>query len=586
MAQLAALPGLNSLTGIDARMAAIAKLEQLDEEMEAVETRRRSNAILMRALRAWRKGELVRAGQLAFDATEADGENAKAYHVLAMALQRMGHQHKALVTYERAFALDPTDPELLINLGLAAWNLNLIDGAAKMFSLYIGVCPDSPLGYNNLGSVQSDMGQVDIAIETLRAALYRMPGEAVLWNALATVLAENGRVEESLVFYRESISLDPNFARLYHNLGYAYSHLGRLEEALDAYNESLVRAVDPHEQMESKHSRAICLIGMGRIREGFDEFEIRNDQRFRAYVHHMVKAPLWNGEDLTAKRILVVGEQGLGDEFMFANILPDLQDAVGDSGKIEIAVDPRLIALFQRSFPRATVGQYEDRTLVDKDGNKALRFVPFSTDKGEPDYWTPMGSALRVYRRSVSDFPHQAFLVPDPERVAQYRAQLEGFGAGPKVGICWRSMMLGAKRAKYYSALDAWAPILKVPGAVFVNLQYGDCADELARAAALHGVEIRRIEGLDLKNDIDGAAALSAALDLVISAPTAAAATAASVGTEVWFLTAGRTWPQLGTDEYPWYRKSRVFSPASFGDWDALIPRVGEALAAFAKGAG
>ena len=64
----------------------------------------------------------------------------------------------------------------------------------------------------------------------------------------------------------------------------------------------------------------------------------------------------------------------------------------------------------------------------------------------------------------------------------------------------------------------------------------------------------------------------AAALDLVLSAPTAAAATAASVGAEVWFLTAGRTWPQLGTDEYPWYAKTRVFSPEKFGDWAELMP--------------
>src|SRR5258707_7445705 len=100
-----------------------------------------------------------------------------------MALERMGHLHKALITYERAFELDPEDPELLINLGLTAWNLKLVDGAAKMFKLYIAACPDSPLGYNNLGSVLSDMDQQEDAIESLRAALYRMPGEAILWNA-------------------------------------------------------------------------------------------------------------------------------------------------------------------------------------------------------------------------------------------------------------------------------------------------------------------------------------------------------------------------------------------------------------------
>ena len=141
-------------------------------------------------------------------------------------------------------------------------------------------------------------------------------------------------------------------------------------------------------------------------------------------------------------------------------------------------------------------------------------------------------------------------------------------------------MMLGAKRAKYFSALDAWGPILKTPGVSFVNLQYGDCAEEIARADEKFGVTIHQIEGLDLRDDIDGAAALSAALDLVISAPTAAAATAASVGTEVWFLTAGRTWPQLGTDEYPWYAKTRVLSPEKFGDWAALMPDVADELEA------
>ncbi len=63
--------------------------------------------------------------------------------------------------------------------------------------------------------------------------------------------------------------------------------------------------------------------------------------------------------------------------------------------------------LFQRSFPKALVGQYEDRTLIDKDGNKALRFMAFPGEPGEPDYWTPMGSALRMFRRNLSDFPHE-----------------------------------------------------------------------------------------------------------------------------------------------------------------------------------
>lgn len=583
MALPQAAPSLELLAGIDAKMQALDKLEALQEEASAALIRHKSNKILRRSVKAWRRGDIVRAGQLALQASNVDDGNAKAYHVLGMALERMGHVHKALVTYERAFKLDPDDAELLINLGLIAWNLKQRESAAKMFSLYIDRCPDSPLGYNNLGSVLSDMGQIENAIEILRGAIYRLPNELILWNALATVLAEQGRAEESLVFYNEAVRLDANFARLHHNLGYAYAHLGMLDEALASYDKALEIGVDPAERLETEHSRAICLIGMGRIEEGFAGYEARNNPRFRAYINHIIKAPQWKGEDLSGKRIAVIGEQGLGDEFMFANILPDLERAVGENGKLDIVVDPRLVTLFQRSFPKATVGTYDDRTLIDLNGSKPLRLLNFVTDRGEPDFWTPMGSVLQYLRKTLDSFPRKAFLKPDPEKVATFREALRAKGPGPYVGLCWRSMMLGDKRAKYYSPLDLWAPILKTPGATFINLQYGDSAADIARVKEQLGIDIHDM-GVDLKNDIELAAALSAAVDLVISAPTAAAASAGAVGAEVWFIMSSRSWPQLGTDEYPWYRKSHVYSPRKFGDWISLMPNVADELAAFVAG--
>ncbi|HJS45973.1 MAG TPA: tetratricopeptide repeat protein [Rhizomicrobium sp.] len=574
-------PTLDTLAGVDARLQAIDKLEELVNEVVREKERHRSNVALKRAIRTWRKGDIVKAGQWALKATDVDPENSKAFHVLAMALERMGHLHKALITYERAFELDPEDPELLINLGLTAWNLKLTDGAAKMFKLYIAACPDSPLGYNNLGSVMSDMGQQEDAIETLRAALFRMPGEAILWNSLATVLAENGRADESLIFYEEAARLAPSFARAYHNLGYAYQHISQLDKALASYDKALELVVDPAERIETLHSRSICLIGLGKLEEGFREYEIRNNERFRCYFHHMIDAPRWHGEDVRGKKLLLVGEQGLGDEIMFSNIIPDVLAAVGDTGKLQICVDPRLIPLFQRAYPKAEVGTYDDRTLIDENGNKALRLVPFASKDNKPDCWAPMGSALQYYRKSLADFPHKPFLMPDPARGAAYKEKLAAL-PGKKIGICWRSMLMTGKRARYFSPIDAWGDLLRTPGTTFVNLQYGDSAPDIARAKEKFGVEIYQMEGLDLKDDIDGTAALCQALDLIVSAPTAAAHTAASVGAPVWYLSAGLGWPQLGTAEYPWYANTRVYWPEKFGDWDAVMPRFAGDLADFA----
>jgi tetratricopeptide (TPR) repeat protein len=574
-------PGYDLSTGMDAKAEALAHIEAAALAIATVESRLRSNKHLRRALDTWSRGDAAKTAKHALAATEADDANAKAYHVLAIALEKLGFVHKALVTYERAFSLDPDDTDLLLNLGLTAWKLGHLDGAERMFRHYIEKHPDLPAGYNNLGSVLRDRGNLEIAIDTLRAAIYRMPQEPMLWNTLATTLAEDGRAEESLVFYEEALRLKPDYARVWHNLGYSYSHLGRLDDALYAYDHALNLARLPAEKMEARHSRSICLLGLGKLEEGFKDYEIRQSPDFRASVIHYTKAPCWNGEPLAGKRILLVGEQGLGDELMFANAVPDVARAVGPDGKLQIAVDPRLIPLFQRSFPQAEVGDYDDRKLE----HKYVRIFEWARKDGEPDFYAPFGTPLQFYRRRAGDFPKQPFLVPDAARKDAFRARLAELGPGPYVGICWRSMVLSAMRSKYYSAIDAWAPILKTPGVTFVNLQYGNCSDELARAAERTGVTIHNFADLNLKSDIDGAAALSAACDLVISAPTAAAALAGAIGTPVWFMVAGRVWPQLGTDEYPWYGHTKVFMPENFADWNTVIPRTAEALSQFAADA-
>ncbi|HYM18733.1 MAG TPA: tetratricopeptide repeat protein [Micropepsaceae bacterium] len=566
-------------TAIDAKSEALNRVALASEVLSDLGTRMRSNKLLKKALKAWKEADAARTAKFALDATKADPDNPQAYHLLAMALEKLGHVHKALVTYEHALALDPEDTDVLLNLGLTAWNLKLLDVAERFFRIFIEKRPDHPAGYNNFGSVLRDRGDLGSAIETLRGAIYRMPHEPMLWNTLATLLAEEGRAEESLVFYQEAARLDPKFARVWHNLGYAYAHLGRLKDARAAYDSALEHVDGAYERIETLHSRSICLIGLGEIEEGFKAYEIRHAPEFRAHVLHYTKAPLWRGEDLKGKRVLVVGEQGLGDEFMFANIIPDLVRAVGDKGKLQIAVDPRLVSLFERSFPSAEVGIYDDGKL----DQKVTRIFHWARKDGDPDFYLPMGTPLQYFRKRLSDFPREAYLKADEGKTAAFRERLNALGPGPYVGICWRSMVLGALRGKYFSAIEAWKPILSLPGATFVNLQYGDVAAELDLARAKLSLSINSFDDVDLKNDIESAVALSAACDLVISAPTAAAALAGAVGTETWFIVASRVWPQLGTDHYPWYRKSRVFAPEKFADWAKLMPRVRGELEAFTR---
>ncbi len=578
MARGLAAVSLENDDGVDVKTQTLAKLEALADNVDMALASRKAHGYLLRAVKSWNKGRVARTAQLALDAINADPENATAYHVLAIALEKMGHLYKALVTYEKAYQLSPDDLDIVINLGQLAGKFDMKDAAEKLYRTYISKRPDSPLGYNNLANVFSSRNQIAEAIDLLKFAINRLPTEAILWNSVATILAEEGRMEESVIFYREAIRLSPDCTRYYHNLGYALMHLEKIEEAIALYNEALNHVRDPFERYESIYSRGICSLQIGQLENGFKDYEIRNNQRFRGHTYYMLKTPEWQGESLAGKTVLAVGEQGLGDEIMFASILPDVMRAVGDNGLVQVAVEPRLVPLFKRSFPEAHVGAYDDRKLVEKDGNKEVRFFPSIRGQNAPDYYFSLGTGLMYFRKTLDDFPGKAYLVPDPVRVASFRERLHAGGEVPLIGICWRSMMLSNKRGKYYSCLDQWGPILKTPGVRFVNLQYGDCEKELAEAEALHGIRIERVDGHDLTKDIDGNAALSAALDLVISAPTSVAATAASVGVNTWFMVNSASWPQLGTDHYPWYPRTSVFKPEKPFDWPQIIAGVADAL--------
>ncbi|NWG45436.1 MAG: tetratricopeptide repeat protein [Alphaproteobacteria bacterium] len=541
----------------------------------------RARKALVKAIKALKKHENGVAAMYALKATELAPKNGQTYHVLAMALEGLGQLSKALNMYERAVALDPGDADLYLNLGLVAWRLKMLEGAEKMFRLFITMRPQLHSGYNNLAMVLRDQGRFEESIEIMQAALYRLPGSAELWNTLGAVVMERGQVEEAKTFYQEALRLNPRFARAYHNLGYTLHHIGPVEEALDAYERAL-RLTPEHspDRVETRHGKALCLLGLGRLEEGFAEWEVRHDGRFRNSMLVGLKAPRWQGEPLAGKRVLVVAEQGVGDEIMFGNALPDLQDALGPEGEMLLAVDQRLVTLYARSLGRGRVGPHMTRMH----NGKLLRLVPWNSQFGPVDYWTTMGSTLRFFRKRTDDFENgRPLLKPDPERLAHWRQTLGALSGKPKVGICWRSLSMTTQRAKYFSPMELWGPVLTNPDVTFVNLQYGDCHAELAEARARHGVEIHALD-IDLKNALDDNAALCAALDLVISAPTAAAAIAGGVGTELWYLTIGEVWPMLGTDHFPWYPNNRVLMPDSYADWPNLMAKAGAALSGFVAG--
>lgn len=565
--------GANDLAGESAGPTAMTKLQGALAELKAMKIA----PYLQRAIDCVRAEDAAGANEWALKALGLDERSGLAWRLLGIAREKLGDFVAAIKCFESALALSPEDSEIANDIGRLAYRLDMKDIAAKLFQHFVNARPEIPDGANNLACVLRDENRYEEAIEILKVAISQHPENPLLWNTLGSVLAEEGQLATSITFFDEALRLDPHFAKARYNRGGVKLPLGDLDGALDDCESAMAQSTTADEQKMMRMARSSILLCLGRIGEGWDDYEVRLDPDFAGFTQFMIDEPRWTRDiDLAGKRLLLVGEQGLGDEILFANVVPDVIEALGPQGGLKLAVEPRLVPLFQRSFPMAQVCGHAtfnvNARLVRGVGEESLADI---------DLWAPMATPLTHFRRSLDAFPaRERYLVADLQRVDHWTEVLKGAPEGPKVGILWKSLKLTGARKKQFSAFEQWEPVLTAPGVTFVNLQYGECDEELAFARDAFGVELWTPPGIDLKQDLDDLAALTSALDLVLGFANATSNIAAACGANVWMIGGPSVWTQMGSGRYPWYPQVRTFNPAGFDDWTPVMQAVGDALKA------
>jgi len=555
---------------------ALARLNAAMAEVKALA----AAPLVRRAVDAVRADDPKSATDWCLKALAQDEENGFAWYVLAIAREKAGDFASSVSAYESALRLIPDHAEVAADLARLAFRLGMHQQSEKLCRHFLARHPTHPETINNLACAVRSQQRYDEAIEILRPALLGMPENAMLWNTMGSVVAEKGDYATARVFFEEAVRLDEAFNKARYNLSNCLLMLEEPQAALDACDLALSQVRLEDERQMMRMARSNMLASLGRLGEAWDDYESRGHPSFADVTYFVFRQPRWEpGVALRGKTLLVVGEQGLGDEILFANTLRDVQRDLGSEGRLVLAVETRLVGLFQRGFPDAEVHPH----ATGAHGLRPARGLLNDVDISHVDLWTPIGSLLRGYRRSVADFPEQpSSICPDPARVAHWREALAAL-PGRKVGILWKSGISKNARHRYFAAFDAWGPVLGQAGVTFVNLQYGDCKSELERAKTQFGVDIWQPPEIDLKQDLEGVAALCSAVDLVIGFSNASFNIAAACGAPSWLITTGGAWTRLGEqDRYPWYPQARVFTLERFGDWSPVMSRVGAALADFA----
>lgn len=417
-----------------------------------------------------------------------------------------------------------------------------------------------------------DAGEYDESLRVCNELLNEEPdnGAALFQIGLLFLRAERWGLAYNV--YRRFTEIMPEIAAGWTNLGRALQELHRGKEAEDCFlrcldlegerfpplNNLLLCAINRNDYSEAikwaerakplatgdslkewRHNVSLAYLATRRWKEGWECFEASLPSKWRKERNYAGEGR-WDG---TPNRAVVFhGEQGIGDELMFASILPE---AIRDCSRSIIECDSRLEGLFRRTFPQATV--------------YGTRFHKYTT-------WPPehriearcaFGSLARFYRNRNEDFPRKPFLVADPDRRLQWRSLLDTL-PGLKIGLAWTGGTRASRQRDRSLLPEQLKPLLDT-GHTFVSLEYRNGPTPDGVKLWRHAVHT---------TDYDDTAALVAELDRVVSVTTAVALLAGALGTPCHVMVPEEpTWHWCPDGEMPWFdiklyrRKGQSWTP-------------------------
>lgn len=481
------------------------------------------------------------------------------------ALQGLERYEDAVASFDRAIAIAPRFAEAHYNRGGALARLKRHEEALDAYDRALAITPGYADALNNRANALKDLGRHPEALASVEQALAVQPDHAAALVTRAAVLGALGRHEEALATCDIALAGNPeNFDALVKR-GNALIELQRFEDAITTLDRVL--AIDPGYD-ESKWNKSLICLHLGRFRAGWELYEHRWTQA-KGMLHRHYPQPRWNGERVDGP-LLIWGEQGLGDHMIHAGMI---EEAAALARTVVLEVEPRLVTLFQRSFPDVQVIGL----------NADLRHYA-----GPVAAQVPLASLGSYFRNSWDDFPRRqrGYLTADAARTENLRARLGG-GRQAVIGLSWRSVSPATGKSKSAQLRDL-AALLQMPGCQFVDLQYGDTLAERQAVEQELGVPVARLPDIDNTNDIDGLAALISGCDLVVTVSNTTAHLAGALGVPTWVMVPfghARMWYWFrDRDRSPWYPRVQVRRQQAGQPWSKPVASVTDEVARFIAG--
>ena len=559
-----------------------------------------SNSLKNRALALFQDGAYIKSDKLYREILNKTPGDSGAWHMRGYIAVQLGKFDRAVEYIEHAIELKPNVYSMHVNLGAALAILGRYDEAIEAQRKAIELKPtgaEAQFGLANSLRADGQFENADAAYEEALALSPNWPDalEATAINAMEigdrekmqkcafralelepTRLQSNKLVgdmyvskreyDKAFLHYSKALEADPDDAATNANLGLLLMRTGNCEASVTAYKKAVAK--DPTAPV-ARHGLSLALLALGRLSEGWLHYEARLERPGHLLGARPMASPRLHDAPKD-KKALAWADEGVGEQIMFASLIPEIEK---DTTQLSLECDARLAPLFQRSFP--------DVEVIPRCNPPDPRFnAPY-------DGQFNLGNAGRWYRPSFESFPRQrGYLAADMKLCRELRrSYTQKIHRSPLVGISWRTRDEIKFSPEKSIGLTNWGPLLSVPGATFVNLQYGDHREEIADAETTTGTMIISDPRVDPLKNLESFASQVAAMDLVITISNATAHMAGALNVATWAFIPkgfGAMWHWFqDRDDSPWYPSVKLLRQERQGDWNSVIDRASSMLIEF-----
>lgn len=513
-----------------------------------------------------------------------------------MAAFKAGQIDKAQQLIQSNWLVEADNADACALLGAIYATRRDFAAALPLFTRAVELAPGKAQFHFNLGVAHAELLSLDAAIESYAKALALQPQHIHALSNLGDLLSRHDRADEARQHYEAIRALDPDTRGLNIRLAGIYFDLQDYGQAEDYFKLALQQAACDASGTNTQVAQirwhyAHLLLLKKRFVEGWEGYEFRGKcADVIAVPHYPHRQPVWSGERLHGKTLLVFREQGLGDEIMFGSLIAQ---AATDVQRLIIVASPAMFRLWQSTFNSQNRATDKVHVFADWYPQPPLWDTPAAPDwltTSGVDFQCPVGRLAFLLRPTVESFatPRISQTV-EPALILKWQHRLANEAAladKHRVGLMWcanamRHCFDGAQRSMRKSVpLHEFNHLNPRPAQLqLVSLANAEHAAQLVSPDAPHMLDFSKY-----LTDLAETAALIKNLDLIITVDTSLAHLAGALGLQVWLLlghSADWRWGENDDTSY-WYVNVRIFRQSRAGDWATVVKTVSAELACWA----